>query len=254
MNPYSVSFAQNDISLVDGVDLYNHDFNQNPKRDIKINKIARQDKSIITSSEYTSKEVPVYADVCGSSRGGTEAKLTYLKSLLQGQNEELKVSQGGDTVTYVATLNEFNVEWDGINALVTMIFIASDPIGESTTQTTLFSGTITTGATSFTSVIGGSFLVEPTINLTINSITGGTGSMTISNSGTQQGITLTGTFTASTIVIIDSKEQEATINGAAVDFTGKFPVYYPGTQSLGYTDTFTTRNISLAAQGNLRTV
>lgn len=254
MDLYSVRFAQNDLSLIDGVELYNHDFNNNPKREIKMNKIARQDRSIITSSEYSSKEIPIWAEVCGGSRGGTEARIIYLKSLIQGQNEALVVPQGEDEVTYTATLNEFSHTWDGVNADVTMLFVASDPIGESTTQTTLFNSTITTASSSITSVIGGSFQVEPTINITITSVTGGTGSISVRNSGTQQGITLTDTFADGDVVVIDSKEQIATINGVSVDFTGRFPVFYPGTQSLGYTDTFTTRNVTVTAQGYIRYV
>lgn len=251
---YSVLFAQNDLSLVDGVELYNHNFNQFPKRDIKINKLARQDRSIITSSEYSSKEIPVYAEVCGGSRSETEERLTYLKSLIQNQNEELKVNQSGDMVTYVATLNEFNLEWDGSNALVTMIFLSSDPIGASTTLTTIFSGNITTASGSLIGVVGGSFLIEPVISITITAVTGGTGSLTVRNAATQQGITLTATVGAADIVSIDSKNQIASINGIEKDFTGRFPTFYPGTQSLEYTDTFTTRTVSIAAQGNIRYV
>lgn len=254
MDAYSVIYAGNDLSLAPGVELYNHDFNKLADRDIKINKLARQDRSIITSSEYTSKEIPVYLEVCGGSRSETEQRLTYLKSLLQGQNQVLKVSQSGDTVSYTATMNELSETWEGINVQVVVIFLASDPIGESETLTTIFSSTITTGSTSLSGVIGGSFMVEPTINIVINSVTGGTGSISVRNAGTQQGITITGTFAATNIVSINSKAQIVTINGVEQDFTGRFPVFYPGTQALGYSDTFTTRSVSLTAQARLRLV
>lgn len=250
-----VTFAGNNINEAPGVDIYNHDFNALPKREIKINKIARQDRSIITSSEYSSKEIPVYAEVCNGSRADTEVALTYLKSLIQGQNQILSVPQGSDTVSYTATLNEFDIKWDGTTALVTMVFLASDPVGEVATLSTVFSSTFTQSSILIPGVVGGSFTIEPTINVVISSLTGGTGaSVSIRNAATQQGITITQDFTAGDTLIIDSKNQITTLNGLEIDFEGRYPIFFPGTQTLEYSDTFTTRSVTLTAQAKFRVV
>lgn len=253
---YSVRFAGNDLSVVGGVDLYNHEFNTLPQRDIKINKLARRDLSIITSSEYTSKNIPIWMEVCSGSRADTEDSLTFIKSLVQLQNGVLEVSQGGEDIKYTATMNEFNIEWNGPRALVNIVFLASDPVGKQSASETLVSITgITTAASSASMTVEGSATAYPVITVTINSITGGTTKqVTIANGSTNQGITIERTWTAADILIIDSENMEVTVNGTVVDFTGKFPEWVAGSGQITYLDTFTTRNVDLVAVYNPRLV
>jgi hypothetical protein len=252
MDKYSVLFAGNDLSLIQGVDLYNHDFNTLPQRDIKINKIARRNKSIITSSEYTQKSIPVYMEVCSGSRANTEDTLTLIKSFLQEQNKQLIGSQGGTAVEYTATMNEFNVAWEGTKALVTIIFLASDPIGrESASQTFISKLGLTTASYSESGTIEGSATAYPTTTITVNSITGGTTKqVTVSNAGTNQGITIERTWTAGDILIIDSENMDVTVNGVAANFTGMLPQWAAGSATLSYLDNFTTRNVDIVSTYN----
>lgn len=245
---YQVSFNGNRLDLVPGVDLYNHDFTTLPNRDIKIHKLARRSLSIITSSEYTQKSIPVYMDICSGTREDTEATITFVKALLQGQNRALRVLESGFEVEYIATMNEFNVEWNSSHAYATIIFLASDPIGVSTTILTpvnVVGNTVQTSSTTFT--VQGSFNVEPTISVTISAVTGGTGkTVNLINAITQQGISITHDFDAGDIILIDSKELRVTVNGGNVDFDGLFPVFPPGVQQLRYSDDFTTRTVDVS--------
>jgi len=253
---YQVSFQGNRIDLVPGVDLYNHDFTKLPNRDIKIYKLARRSLSIITSSEYTDKPVDVWADICSGTRQETEATVTQLKALLQDQNGDLAVLEAGLEVDYTATLNEFNIEWNGNHAYAHLVFLASDPIGTSTAELTLTSITgITTSSNSATFLVSGSYKAEPVITVVINTVTGGTGgSISLVNARTSQGITITANFVNGDILQIDSLNYTATINGIDVDFEGIFPVFPPGSQQLGYSDTFTTRSADLVATYHPRLV
>lgn len=255
MDNYSVIFDGNDLSLIPGVDLHNHNFNLLPSREIKINKLARQDKSIITSSEYSQKDIPIWFEVCDGSRQDTELAVTELKTLVQGQNKLLQVLQAGEETQYVCTMNEFNIEWEGTTAIVQIMFIASDPIGERLASQTLFSGAITSSTATLTAVVQGSFKVEPIITITVTAVSGGSGGqMTIKNANTQQGITISHDFLAGDVITINSQAKTLTINGTNSDFGGTFPIYYPPTQSLGYTDTFTTRTIALTSSYKPRLV
>lgn len=256
MDKYSVKFAGNDLALVSGVDLYNHNFNDLPVRDIKINKLARRDLSIITSSEYTQKTIPVWLEICSGTRADTENTLAFVKSLLQPQNEQLIVSQGGVDVEYTSTMNEFNIDWNGTRALVNVIFLASNPIGqESDTQILASLAGVTTATSSYSNTVEGSATAYPVITVAINSITGGTDKqITISNGKTGQGITIEGTWEALDILVIDSLNMNVTVNGASVDFTGMFPQFPAGQAQITYIDDFTTRNISLTAVYNPRLV
>ena len=250
MDQYAVRFSGNDISQVSGVDLYNHDFNKLPQREIKINKIARRDLSIITSAEYSQKEITVNMDVCSGSRADTEATLTLLKSLLQPQNAALVASQGGVDVEYSeATMQELSIEWLGATAIVTIIFIASDPIGKQSELETLVTlSAMTVASTSENITVGGSAMAYPLITVTVTAVTGGTGgSIIVTNGRTLQGITVTGDWTAGDILEINSQLLTVTVNGSIVDFDGMFPQFPAGTQQITYLDTFTTRTVTLNA-------
>jgi len=248
MQEYQISFNGNRIDAAEGVDLHYYDFNNLPDRQINIHKLARRSLSIITSSEYSQKTVPIFLDVCGGNRQETEALIKNLKSLIQAQNGLLKVLQGGIEVQYTATMNEFNIEWLGTRAVVTIVFLASTPIGESVdTVVLLTANSITTSSYNQSFTIQGSFPAEPLITVIINSVTGGTAAtINLFNAVSNQGISITGNFTAGSILEVDSQNMTVTLNGGNLDFEGLFPTFAPGTQQLAYTDTFTTRNISLS--------
>jgi phage-related protein len=254
MLSYSVKFNGNDIKDVPGVWLYNYNATDLPERDIKIHKLARRSLSIITSAEYTQKSVPVFLEVCSGSRQDTEATITAIKGLLQPQNGELLVEQSGELFQYTATMNEFNIEWEGSTAWVVIIFLASTPIAQAVDSDTLFSFNTTTSSASSSFPVGGSYVAEPVISLVINSITGGTGDINIFNGSTNQGIMITGTFLAGDQIEIDSANLVVTHNGENIDFTGAFPTFPPGVQIVGYSDTFSTRDIDVDGIYNVKIV
>lgn len=251
---YQVKFNNNDISEVPGVFLYYFDSTDLPDRDIKIHKLARRSLSIVTSSEYTQKNVRVLMRICSGERHQTEETVTSVKGLLQPQNGELLVEQGLDFLKYTATMNEFNIEWEGATAWVEIVFIASTPIAEGSSSNTLASFNITTPSDSAGFTVGGSYLAEPIINITINSVTGGTGSISIFNASTNQGITITQVFNTGDQIEINCNTYNITLNGGNIDFEGIFLTFPPGAQRIGYTDTFTTRNVDVTVTANDRIV
>lgn len=249
MSPnYPVSFDSNNLGDVDGVTFFNHDFNKLPNRILNMYKLARADKSVLTSSEYSSKEIPLYGEACGGSREDTEALILQVKSLVQGQNKKLVVDQANMEVAYTATMNEFNIEWDGPRATFEIIFIASDPIGKKTTaEVNVVNQAITTATSDISVVIDSSFKVQPVFRLTVTAVSGGTGqSVTISNGRIGQSITLTRNWTSGDTVVIDTENEEVIVNGGSSDFSGQFPTFDPYSQVVSYVDTFTTsRNVTL---------
>lgn len=254
MKSYSVKFNSNDLSEIAGVWLYNYDATSLPTRDVKIHKIARRSLSIITSAEYSQKVIPVFMRVCSGTRQDTEATLTEIKGLLQPQNGILEVEQSGQQYQYTATMNEFNIEWDSSYAYVTIVFIASTPVAESVETDLLFNFTTTLSSDGSSFVVGGSYIAEPIINVVYSAVTGGTGSMSVFNASTNQGIVISGTFTTGTIVEINSSAYTVLVNGISTDFEGLFPVFPPGSQRVGYSDTFSTRTVTLSGTANTRTV
>lgn len=250
---YFLEFNQNRIDTVPDSEVVNHNYNDLPQRDIKVHKIARRDLSIITSSEYTVKQLTVSIDIKTRCREDTEIVIRNLKALLQAQNGLLKIWNAGIKLRYTATLNEFNINWQGGMALCEVVFLASTPIGEADEADILFTiNGITTSTASKAFTVEGSFMVEPVIVLSFKAAS--TGSFTLVNGSTQQGITITGTFANGDTVTIDSKEYSVQHNGAEVDFTGAFPIFPVGAQVISYSDTFASRNIDISSDYRQRIV
>ena len=254
MKEYSCKFNGNDLSQVSGVWLYNYNATDLPERDIKLHKLARRSLSIVTSSEYTQKSIPVMMRVCSGTRQDTEETLTDIKGLLQPQNGELVLKQSNELFKYTATMNEFNIEWVGSTAYVIIVFIASTPIAEAVDSDTLvnFNTTLASDGASF--IVDGSYVAEPIIDITINSVTGGTGSISVFNASTNQGIIVTGTFSAGQHLEIDCSDYTVNLAGTNMDFAGIFPTFPPGSQRIWYTDTFTTRNVDITVSYNVKIV
>lgn len=248
-------FNSNNIGAIAGVDLYNFDVHQLPERDIKINKVARRDLSIITSSEWTQKEIPAYMDICSGTRAETEDTVQYVKSLLQPQNGKLELEMGGDVVSWTATMNEFQTEWVGNKAYVEVTFLASDPLGRKSLVSGATGTAVTTSTWESNMTIEGSATALPIITVLFNAVTGGTSkSVTIRNAKTTQGMTINRTWLAGDELVINSDALTVTVNGTAVDFTGMFPQFPVGNQQVTYLDTLTTRNVNISLSYNPKTI
>lgn len=249
MTDDQVYFAGNDLSILVGAALTDHDFNNLPNRVLSLHKLARANKSVLTSAEYSSKEATVNFIIKGCDRGESEAVMERLKSYLRPINSPLIVSQAEREITFDdATLNEVNYRWVSNKLVVTLVFVIADPVGHEDTNTILLNVTVTTSTSSNAVDNDGSFDSEPIINVLVTTVTGGTAqSMSIKNEETGQGITMTRTWANSDTVEIDSSDKTITINGAISDYTGQFPTFPPGNGSLGYSDTFSTRSVGLTA-------
>jgi len=244
----AVNFDGNDLDALANVEIDNHEFNTLPGRDLNNNKLARADKSILTTAEYVDKEVTIYGRVCATERYAAEILLADIKALIQYPNRALILTQYNEQIQYTATLKSFDHSWLGNKIMFTITFYLPDPIGSAVETTSFISDSITTTTDIFAVNNTGSFICEPTFNLVVSAVTGATNqSITVKNNVTGQGLTVTRTWTAGDILEIDSAAKTARINGSLVDFSGKFPVFYPGIGSVGYIDTFTTRTVAITS-------
>ena len=255
---YVVRFDGNDIGGFEYVTLYNHNFNNYPKRDVKIHKLARTSLSAVTSADLVSKDITVWLEICASGRTDTELAISNVKSILTAESGLLEVINAGYILEYLATLNEFNIEWDGITAICELQFIASTPTGSSAKSYDLFNIIGNTSSTANqTAVVLGSYQAEPVTTVVFSAVNnaGGLGSFSVYNAKTNQGIDITVPAIApNDIIVIDSYKKSVTANGIEIDFKGTFPVFDPNTQSLGYSDTYTSRNVNINVVYNINVV
>jgi hypothetical protein len=251
-NIYRVTFDGNAINDVVGADLFNHNFNNYPDKIVNIHKLARKSLSIITSAEFSQKNIQVYMDICGGDRASTEIAINRVKSILVQQNGLLEVLNAGRLMQWRATLNTFNIVWNGANARCELGFIASTPIGVSADEFVLFAQAGLTGSSGIiTEFVDGSYTIEPVITLRYNAVTG-SGGFSVYNAKTNQGVSINLPVNVGDYWVINSELKEVTQNSITRDFEGIFPTWDTGTQSFGYSDTFTTRNVDIEVKYRIR--
>ena len=244
-----VYFDGNNLSDLAGVTFTKRKTNSLPVRDSKVYKLARSDKSVLTSSEYVNKVISISGNITGDSRWQVEERLESLKALIQFSEKELLVDQGPRQLRYTATMQSITEEVEGGLITFTIEFICSDPMGYEQTDSTLLQPQhVASADTTFALDVDGSYKAEPVITVSLTTVTGGTGAtMTLKNNETGQGITITRDFADGDIIEVDCLNKRLTVNGADTDFTGLFPNFFPGNRVLGYVDNFTTRHLSITA-------
>lgn len=251
---YSTSCYFNgfDINTIDNVTIYNYTSIDLPNRALNISKVARADKSLLTSAEYTGKEIAVFGRISTTDKDDGEQTLDTLKGYLQQPNKGLKLSQSGTYIEWLSTLKDMKTERFGLWLKFVLIFEATNPIGEDEDVETLLNSTGQTTNTSTHSIeVGGSYKATPVITYTLTAVTGGTSqSVSIGNAEIGQSLTVTRDWTAGDIMTIDCENYEVDVNGVMVDFSGLFPYFYPGTRLISYSDTFSTRTRSIVATYN----
>lgn len=246
MQENSVIFNLVDISEIAGTILYDHDFNQYPDRDVKEYKLARRSKSIITSAEYIDKKATVWLHIKNCDRFDAEAILVTLKSYIQQKNKELIINQANEVISYIATLKSIDHSWVGNNIKITLNFICADPLGKNTVQTNFINIEITESNILIPVNIEGSARAEPYFTINITTVTGGSNqTISIYNAVLNQGISVSGDWTNGDVLEIDCENERVIVNGAYVDFSGIFPFFNLGNQSVQYIDTFSTRDVNL---------
>lgn len=245
-----VYFDGNNIASISGVVITNRKVADIPNRDLKMGKVARADKSVLTSAEYGSKEIVFEGLVSGTTgRSNTELVIASMLSLLQEPNKELRFERFGFDITYTATLSGYTTDFKGGNCIFSLTFIATDPLAYENTNTQLIQPTNIVASTNTSAiVVDGSYKAAPVFTITISSVTGTSSSyITINNNSTGSGITVTRTWSAGEILIINCLTRKVTVSGVEVAFTGLFPSFNIGSSNVGYIDNFTARSVVLSA-------
>jgi hypothetical protein len=96
--------------------------------------------------------------------------------------------------------------------------------------------------------VGGSYKTDPTITLTINTITGGTDkTITLANAESLRSVAVRRNWIAGDVLEIDTLKGTVLVNGGAQDFTGQLLSFEPGVAGLTYLDDFTARDVTITA-------
>lgn len=250
MNVTDVYF--NDVPINSVMDVRIVDLNNYPEYEIRRYKVARADRSITASKEAVKKEITVNGRICGSNRGDIEAKLAILKLMVYGIRGQLKVLQAGSEVIYTATCDAIAQRWNSSVLEVDLTFTAGDPFGRIQPSQTISLPNITSASQSFTLAAGSTIPIRPQITLNFTDATDGTDkTVSLLNSDTNIGISITNDFADGDVLYIDSEQLIVTLNGQPVDFSGSFPVFtvtvasiFNPSVNITYTDDFTDRDVN----------
>jgi hypothetical protein len=249
MHTTNAYFNNYNLNALPGVKIVNYNTSELPDRILTDNKLARANRSLLTSAEYASKDIQVMGFVGGDNFSEIQLNYDRLKGRVQDFEGLIRVAQGDTDVEYTGTLNGIQKEMVGPNIKFTLTFKCSNPIGRDAVGRALFAPVnITTSTLTLPFTVEGSFIATPRFTFVFTSITGGTNkTVTLLNAATNKGIKVTRNWVSGDILAINSDTFEVVVNGASIDFDGQFPTFYPGGRSLQYIDDFTTRNLTLSS-------
>lgn len=246
---YDVLFDGVNLATVSGLTVLSNDAYKPPQRKLTIGNIARTDKSKINSAFWEKRVVTISVGITRVNRGQLEQSIDSLMGLLQGFEKDLIVGQSGTYRKYICTLSDAVTKISGGSyAEFDLIFECSDRFGYDLAASALlanFTG-YTSAYKSDSFTVGGSAAWQvPVITITYTVITGGTSKIvTIGNDAVGQTISITRTWTAGDVLVIDSYNRTLKVNGIEVDFVGAFPEWAPGLGYWTYLDNFTTRTFT----------
>jgi phage-related protein len=256
MSRPTVTFNGYDLaSSVPGLVVISTDPYRYPNRNLNVGPMANSNKSVSPSAFFTDKKIHVGIEIGQNTRELLDAAIDSLNTILQTREAALVLSFGSSTRQWTATLANVGIsDVLGGHAVLDLEFECADPIGIDVASNTLFS-TALTGSTSTTNfTVGGTAPYQkPIITITISALTGGSSkAVVVGNPANSQQVTITRSWTAGDILVIDSTTKKCTVNGVEVAYTGSIPEWAPGAGSMSYSDTLTTRTRTMVGVQNKR--
>ena len=213
--------------------------------------IAHANASVIPFINYSSKTITIGGMLTTSSIQATDALIDTFKGYFNTNGANLDIAYNGVYRRYLATATDIKITRPGglSYATFTVTFFCLNPFGKNTTSSSLLSAsgrTLSTYSDNI-SITGTAPLQQPIITLTYTAITGGTSqNVTVGNSNNGQQLTVTRTWSTGDVLTIDVTQKLATVNGTMVDYSGAFPEFPPGNQTISYSDGFTTRTFNIS--------
>jgi hypothetical protein len=218
-----------------------------PDCDLPTEQIARRDGSVIMSDYWIKKTIISNGHIIGSSVADLDSKIDALKQNLVGTNLNLDIGYAGGTRRYLATVRKIDIEREHYNNYwtpFTIEFVCADPFGRATSSTNHSLDAQVASPFSLAFSMVGSIPAYPVITLTCDAINS-VSVIKIENTVTTDFLTVTRTFTAGDILEVDCNNQTVKANTVEVDYSGIFPSFIVGSNTVKITVTGTSFSIDL---------
>lgn len=245
----SISFDGNDLQTAN-ILTQDIDHNGGPSKSMTSYPLAHANASIIPFISYPYKTVNITGEIIGSSITDLDNRLDVFKAYFNNQNTNLDIGWNGGTRRYIATADEPQISRPGglFYANFSIAFTCTQPFGQDISATTALTATSRTASSysdAFTFTGSAPWqLPIATITLTSQTATGAQ-NIVFGSAVTGQAITVRRTWVNGDVLVVNSRAKIVTVNGIAVDYSGAFPMFAPGSQAMIYSDTFTTRTFNV---------
>lgn len=224
-----------------------------PTRLLNVSSIAHGNKSIISGSIFPSKQGFIKGKIVGSGINDTDSKIDTFKKYFNGIEKNLDIDYNGTTRRFIATASSVNIDRpEGLSyADFEVTFIINKPFSSDTSLTnaiTASARTLATYSDSYT-FLGTAERQSPIFTVEYTAISGGTAkTVSIGNANTGQQLSVTRNWATNDVLIINTQDLSVTVNGIDIDFSGAFPDFELGAQTIDYSDNFTSRTFDYDVQ------
>jgi hypothetical protein len=228
-------------------------FEDIPEKSLILKQDTIRDGFSVVDTVYTQKIITLRGWLISDTPTNLRTHIDNVKGYLNEDEKNLDIeTYGGSGVyrRYVCSCQNFSVQsehWMTTQVPYEATFLAK-PFGTATTTTTidLNSGNAITSSPYDEDIsITGTYNTKPTIIITVASET----SMTVlrltnNTTGDWIQVTPSGEFSAADVLEIDCENETVELNGSAIDFTGVFPTFEDGSNSLTLTITASAFNLT----------
>lgn len=235
----------------DGVRVIDTDVYSAPPNKIQADALAERDGSLVTQQQYDSKPFNVSGILRKDTQVELEELLDTFKQAMARKNQAFDIQHGTGIRRYLASAQNIIISRRGLtSAAFSVQFFSPDGMGWDLESSDLISSTnLTASNVTVPLTVEGSYRADPIIRVTVNTISGGSPSKTISlsNASTLRTLSVTRSWAAGDVLEIDTLKGQLLVNGIATEFRGQLPSFEPGDGALVYLDDFTTRDVTLVS-------
>lgn len=231
--------------IVTGTDVYSA-----PQNKIQADNLAESDGALIVKQQYMSKTFSVEGYLRAATVPALEALIDRFKVAMSQKNQGFDLDYAGGIRRYLASYqNMIITKRSNTTAAFSVELLSPDGMGWDVESTALIEPTgITSSNVTLPIEVGGSYMAEPIIQVTLNTVTSGTNrTVSISNASTLRGMAVTRDWGFGDTLEINSLNKTVYVNGVATEFTGQFPTFAPGSGALQYVDDLSGRDATIQA-------
>lgn len=226
----------------------------------KVNKLielARSDGGVQVMEKFAAKPISLTGTINADSSSELEAYIDQLKTYVGQKNMRLEVGYRNGYRLWTVNVENCSIARSATEVSrcgFSLALRAPKPYAVDYDSDVFVGETGRTAAFSVGVDAGGTYLVFPVFEITINSINPDDSetTITIGNPAEDRFINVTDIFQAGDVITVDSVYKQVYKNDTLLRPTGNFPVWLPGAGTFEYSDTATTRNIDISANYDYR--